>query len=222
MGAKRTHGILPIDVHVTEVNDLERFPPARAPTFPGPWRVPAAGRDWNRIGLGPPSGRLGSPCREACELVRLEYELGSLCDVDGMRDGVGQRTEAEDGRAKVFGGGAREGDGPEVVREDRSLGTDGAGADVCVLDSEFGAEADKEVNKGVVSDAGEGLEGCEEGDAGSAGDGSLYVAHEVVDEAGVDADGEEDDDDGKEEAGAEGALRLAGRSVLPTAIGGFG
>ena len=142
------------------------------------------------------------------EMGVLERRGRPFRHVDGVRARVREGTEAKDGGAKVFRCGARERDGPQIVREDRSLRPDGARTDVCVFDSEFGTEPDKEVDKGVVSDAGEGLQGSEEGDARPARDGRLYVAHKVVYKARIDADCEEDDDGGEQEAGAEGAFRF--------------
>lgn len=173
---------------------LERLPSARCPLF-------ASG--------GAAMMRMTSCCCSSGSEMGVLERLGRpFRHVDGVRDRVGEGTEAKDGGAKVFRCGARERDGPQIVREDRSLRPDCARADVCVFDSEFGTEPDKEVDKGVVSDAGEGLQGSEEGDARPARDGRLDVAHEVVYEARIDADCEEDDDGGEQEAGAEGAFRF--------------
>ena len=169
---------------------LERFPSARCPLF-------ASGG----------AAMMTSRCCDS-EMGVLERLGRPFRHVDGVRDRVREGTEAKDGGAKVFRCGARERDGPQIVREDRSLRPDGARTDVCVFDSEFGTEPDKEVDKGVVSDAGEGLQGSEEGDARPARDGRLYVAHKVVYKARIDADCEEDDDGGEQEAGAEGGKKI--------------
>ena len=207
-GEKRTCRVLSIYVHVADVHNLERLPPARFPLF-------ASG-----------GAAMTSSCSSDSEMGVLKRLGRPFRHVDGVGDRVGEGTEAKDGGAKVFRGGARERDRPQVVRENRSLSPDCARADVCVFDSEFGTEPDKEVDKGVVSDAGEGLQGSEEGDAGPARDGGLDVAHKVVYEARIDADCEEEDDGGEQEAGAEGAFRFRdderGEHAVVADVGGGG
>lgn len=91
-----THLVTAVDVHVADVDNLERRSAKRLPLFghPAPLLRPLA-----------TSGGI-----EQGSNIRVVWIEGRFRQVDGMWDRVGQRAEAEDGGAEVLGGGRGERD----------------------------------------------------------------------------------------------------------------
>mgnify|MGYP001603999226 CR=1 FL=1 len=121
-GARRqrqggTDDVLAIYVHVAEMDNLERL-----------------------AALADPLALLHLLLHRRLALERvgpsraLLRGLGRRVERDGVGDDLLKRAQAKDGAAEVFSRVAREADAPEVVCEDRGLGSDCSCADVRVLD----------------------------------------------------------------------------------------